>query len=135
MVVEYPWMRDALTRRLRNFVPEGLPFANDTRDSTARGDRGAAPVLCLGESGPGATADVVNELHAFLDPKSSTPRDVVVDLSKVDEAPLWLLGTLVSYQVALQRQGRQMRLTGIRPETDSGPVLQRLSDRFEAAAV
>jgi len=130
MVIEYPWMRDALTRRLRDFVPEGFLKYEEAEMPTPDGAGGSvSPLYVARDQNP---SDTLNELQMLFESRHQDS-DLVVDVSRVQELPLWLLGTLMSYHVALQRQGRQVRLTGIRQDRDANFTMQRLSERFREA--
>jgi chemotaxis protein histidine kinase CheA len=128
MLVEFPWMRDALSRRLNHIsgdmltrdpaeiVRADVPVPATPEPQVVRLQAGA----CEGD--PEAT---LNELHALYE-EGPTNANWIVDLSRLREVPLWLMGALVSYHVELRRQGRRVRVTGI-PAGASGDALHRLT--------
>lgn len=132
MLIEFPWMRDALSRRLQhmtngNMLDDPAVFA---RNGTPYFDeKGTAVIRLQAGEGQGDPESTLNQLHALFE---DGPQNAnwVIDLSRVSEMPLWLVSTLMSYHVALGRQGRQLLLTGLPAEAPFGGTIRRLTDRF-----
>jgi hypothetical protein len=130
MVIEFPWMRDALTRRLRNFTPEGL-LGDPEKDESHRAAPDEPVFRVTDAAHRDCPQDTLAQLQAIFE-QGAQNDGMVVDVSRVEELPLWLLGTLMSYHVTLRSRGRQVRLTGLRDGSGaSNEVLRRLSDRFD----
>lgn len=126
MVIEFPWIRDQLALRLKHVAPDA--FLDELPLQAGLGAREARAIAVLkgGESGPEATLARLQDLYDNGAPDSNW----IVDVTGIDEAPLWLLGALVSYHVALKKQGRKLCLTGLRPGVTPCDPLRRLSDRL-----
>ncbi len=126
MVIEFPWIRDSLSLRLKHVAPDVLLSALPRRHWITEGDSG--PIVSFG----GADCSPEAVLARLQDLYDHSPSDSnwTVDMTGVEEAPLWLLGAIVSYHIALQRQGRTMYLTGLRPGRTPSDPLCRLSDRL-----
>ncbi|MDX9974785.1 MAG: hypothetical protein RBU21_17495, partial [FCB group bacterium] len=140
MLIEFPWMRDALSRRLQYMAPgnmlddpaalarSGMPgipsFGRPCYEAA-----GAAVIRLQADEGNSDPEETLNQLHALFE-EGPQQANWIVDLSRVREMPLWLVSTLMSYHVALGRQGRQLVLTGLSKEAPHGGTIQRLTDRF-----
>jgi hypothetical protein len=134
MLIEFPWMRDALSRRLKHMSPEAIlgdPAAYAEAERPEPAKAGAA-VVCLQASGNEEDPETtLNELRALFE---DGPQDAnwIIDLSRLREVPLWLMGTLMSYHVALGRQGRHLEMVGLPAGARDGETARRLSNKFSA---
>lgn len=137
MLIEFPWMRDALSRRLKHMAPgnmlddpaalaqAGMPRYPEPHYEVA----GAAVIRLQADERYDEPEETLNQLHALFE-EGPQHANWIIDLSRVQEMPLWLVSTLMSYHVALGQQGRQLVLTGIPEQAPYGGTIQRLTDRF-----
>ena len=130
MLIEFPRMRETLTRRLRHFSAEEV-LSDPAAFAQVAAPKGSEIALVRPQAGEGDPEATLNELRALYE-EGSKDANWVVDLSRLQDVPLWLVGTLMSYHVELRRQGRQIRLTGLPPGAAYGGTLRRLTDELGA---
>lgn len=135
MVIEFPWMRDAVSQRLQHFAPENLlndPLVEGM--AAPRTDAGETVVRLDAEEAASDPTATLESLERTFDETPETS-GWVVEVTRAQEVPLWLLGALVSYHVAMQRQGRYVRLAGVPREGNPDTMLHRLSNRLKNGPV